>query len=57
MVALDITPVPYYAEPTEETPWVSGTHDDRWSYVYKFATLTIVGWNIPLVLGHRLVKE
>lgn len=55
-VALDITSLPYLATP-ESVPWVSGTIDDRWPYEYKFATLSIVGRNVPLLLAVEPVVE
>ncbi|RXK47834.1 transposase [Halorientalis pallida] len=52
--AIDITTVPYYGD-VEEMPMVSGlTPDDR---AFKFATLSIVGQNIPLILAVEPVRE
>ena len=54
-VALDITTVPYYGD-VEGMPMVSGTKDGE-RRAFKFATLSIVGWNIPLVLAVEPVRE
>ncbi len=54
-VAIDITTVPYYGD-VEAMPMVSGT-PDRDRRALKFATLSIVGWNIPLVLAVEPVRE
>ena len=54
-VAIDITAIPYYGD-TEEMPMVSGTKD-RDSRAFKFATLSIIGQNIPLVLAVEPVRE
>ena len=52
--AIDITTVPYYGD-VEEMPMVSGlNHEER---AFKFATLSIVGLNIPLVLAVEPVRE
>ncbi|WP_136718344.1 transposase [Halorientalis salina] len=52
--ALDITTMPYYGD-VEGMPMVSGlTPEDR---AFKFATLSIVGLNIPLVLAVEPVRE
>lgn len=52
--AIDITTVPYYGD-VEGMPMVSGlTPEDR---AFKFATLSIVGRNIPLVLAVEPVRE
>lgn len=53
--AIDITTVPYYGD-VEEMPMVSGTKDGE-GRAFKFATLSIVGWNIPLVLAVEPVRE
>lgn len=53
--AIDITTVPYYGD-VEEMPMVSGTKDGD-GRAFKFATLSIVGWNIPLVLAVEPVRE
>lgn len=47
--AIDITTIPYYGE-VEAMPMVSGTkgEEDR---TFKFATRSIVGENIPMVLA------
>lgn len=47
--AIDIATVPYYGE-VEEMPMVSGTKD-RKGRAFKFATISIIGQNIPLVLA------
>ncbi|WP_248898359.1 transposase [Haloplanus halobius] len=54
-VAIDITTIPYYGD-VEEMPMVSGTKDGE-GRAFKFATLSIVGWNIPLVLAVEPVRE
>ncbi|WP_136718622.1 transposase [Halorientalis salina] len=52
--AIDITTVPYYGD-VEGMPMVSGlSSEDR---AFKFATLSIVGRNIPLVLAVEPVRE
>ncbi|ELY61842.1 hypothetical protein C492_09055 [Natronococcus jeotgali DSM 18795] len=53
--AIDITTVPYYGD-VEEMPMVSGTKD-REGRAFKFATLSIIGQNIPLVLAVEPVRE
>lgn len=53
--AIDITTVPYYGE-VEDMPMVSGTKEgDR--RAFKFATLSIVGQNIPLILAVEPIRE
>lgn len=53
-VAIDTTTIPYYGT-VEDMPMVSGTkHEYRG---YKFATLTLVGRNVPLVLAVEPVME
>jgi len=47
--AIDIRTVPYYGE-VEEMPMVSGTKD-REGRASKFATVSIIDRNIPLVLA------
>ena len=52
--AIDITTVPYYGD-VEGMEMVSGLNqEDR---AFKFATLSIVGQNIPLVLAVKPVRE
>ncbi|WP_248898366.1 transposase [Haloplanus halobius] len=53
--AIDITTIPYYGD-TDEMPMVSGTKD-RDGRAFKFATLSIIGRNIPLVLAVEPVRE
>ena len=53
--AIDITTIPYYGG-VEEIPMVSGTKD-RDGRAFKFATLSIIGQNIPLVLAVEPVRE
>ncbi|PSP98204.1 transposase, partial [Halobacteriales archaeon QS_4_70_19] len=53
--AIDITTIPYYGD-VEEMPMVSGTKD-RDGHAFKFATLSIIGRNIPLVLAVEPVRE
>ncbi|WP_158059252.1 transposase [Halorussus halophilus] len=54
-VAIDITTVPYYGN-VEGMSMVSGTKDGD-GRAFKFATLSIVGQNIPLVLAVEPVRE
>ncbi|WP_254280652.1 transposase [Haloarcula marina] len=53
--AIDITTVPYYGE-VEGMSMVSGTKESD-GRAYKFATLSIIGQNIPLVLAIEPVRE
>jgi hypothetical protein len=53
--AIDITTIPYYGD-VEEMPMVSGTKDGE-GRAFKFATLSIIGRNIPLVLAVEPVCE
>ncbi|WP_423746727.1 transposase [Haladaptatus sp. SPP-AMP-3] len=53
--AIDITTIPYYGD-VEEMPMVSGTKDGE-GRAFKFATLSIIGRNIPFVLAVELVRE
>jgi len=53
--AIEITTIPYYGD-VEEMPMVSGTKDGE-GRAFKFATLSIVGRNIPLVLAVEPVRE
>jgi hypothetical protein len=53
-VAIDVTTVPYYGD-TEDMPMVSGlTTEDR---ADKFATPSILGYNVPLVLAVEPIRE
>jgi hypothetical protein len=52
--AIDITTVPYYGD-VDGMPMVSGL--DQENRAFKFATLSIVGLNIPLVLAIEPVRE
>ena len=52
--AIDITTVPYYGD-VDEMPMVSGLSQEE--RAFKFATLSIVGLNIPLVLAVEPVRE
>nr|WP_238717537.1 transposase [Natronorubrum halophilum] len=54
-VAIDITTLQYYGD-VEGMGMVSGTKDSD-KRAFKFATLSIVGWNIPLVLAVEPVRE
>ncbi|SEL78500.1 transposase [Haloferax larsenii] len=54
-VALDITTVPYFGN-VEGMSMVSGTKDSD-GHAFKFATLSIVGQNVPLVLAVEPVRE
>ena len=52
--AIDITTVPYYGD-VEGMAMVSGlNHEER---AFKFATLSIVGLNIPLILAVEPIRE
>jgi hypothetical protein len=53
--AIDITTVPYYGD-VEGMPMVSGMKGEE-ERAFKFATLSIVGENIPLVLAVEPVRE
>ena len=53
--AIDITTIPYYGD-VEGMPMVSGTKDQD-CRAFKFATLSIIGQNIPLVLGVEPIRE
>jgi len=52
--AIDITTVPYYGD-VDGMPMVSGL--DQENRAFKFATLSIVGLNIPLVLAVEPIRE
>jgi hypothetical protein len=52
--AIDITTIPYYGD-VDEMPMVSGLSQEE--RAFKFATLSIVGLNIPLVLAVEPVRE
>ncbi|CQR53042.1 MULTISPECIES: transposase [Haloferax] len=54
-VAIDITTIRYFGN-IEGMPMVSGTKDGE-GRAFKFATLSIVGWNIPLILAVEPVRE
>jgi len=53
--AIDITTIPYYGD-VEGMSMVSGTKEQE-RRAFKFATLSIVGQNIPLVLGVEPIRE
>ena len=53
-VAIDITTVPYYGD-TEGMEMVSGIEGDE--RAFKFATLSVVGYNVPLILAVEPVRE
>jgi len=53
--AIDITTIPYYGD-VEGMSMVSGTKDTD-VRAFKFATLSIIGHNIPLVLGVEPIRE
>jgi len=53
--AIDITTIPYYGD-VEGMAMVSGTKDHE-SRAFKFATISIVGRNIPLILGIEPIRE
>jgi len=52
--AIDITTVPYYGD-VEGMPMVSGLNSEE--RAFGFATLSIIGQNIPLVLAVEPVRE
>jgi len=52
--AIDITTIPYYGD-VDGMPMVSGL--DQENRAFKFATLSIVGLNIPLVLAVEPIRE
>ena len=54
-VAIDITTIRYFGN-VEGMPMVSGTRDGE-GRVFKFATLSIIGWNVPLILAVEPVRE
>lgn len=54
-VAIDITTIRYFGS-VEGMPMVSGTKDSE-GRAFKFATLSIVGCNIPLILAVEPVRE
>ncbi len=54
-VAIDITTIPYYGD-VSEMGMVSGAKDGE-GKVFKFATLSIVGQNIPIILAVEPVRE
>lgn len=54
-VAIDITTIRYFGN-VEGMSMVSGTKDGE-GRAFKFATLSIVGWNIPLILAVEPVPE
>jgi len=53
--AIDITTIPYYGE-VGGMPMVSGMQGEE-KRAFKFATLSIVGENIPLVLAVEPIRE
>ena len=53
--AIDITTIPYYGD-VEGMPMVSGMQGEEMR-AFKFATLSIVGENIPLVLAVEPIRE
>lgn len=53
--AIDITTIPYYGD-LEGISMISGTKDKE-VRAFKFATLSIIGQNIPLVLGVEPIWE
>jgi len=52
--AIDITTVPYYGD-VDGMPMVSGLSQEE--RAFKFATLSIVGLNIPLILAVEPIRE
>lgn len=60
VVAIDITAVPFYSKNREGMPMVSGgakIGDREYSYGHKYAVLSIVGRDVPLVLAIEPVTE
>ena len=53
--AIDITTIPYYGD-VDGMPMVSGTMNNE-ERAFKFASLSIVGRNVPLVLAVEPVRE
>jgi hypothetical protein len=53
--AIDITTIPYYGD-VDEMPMVSGVQGEE-ERAFKFATISIVGENIPLVLAVEPIRE
>lgn len=53
--AIDITTIPYYGD-VKGMPMVSGTKEDH-ERAFKFATLSIVGRNVPIILAIEPVRE
>ncbi|KOX92433.1 transposase [Haloarcula rubripromontorii] len=53
--AIDITTVPYYGD-VEGMPMVSGIGGEE-ERAFKFATLSVVGENVPLILAIEPVRE
>ncbi|WP_222913223.1 transposase [Natrinema sp. SYSU A 869] len=53
--AIDITTIPYYGD-VEGMSMVSGTKNKD-CRAFKFATISIIGQNIPLVLGVEPIRE
>ncbi|PHQ39057.1 transposase [Halorubrum persicum] len=53
--AIDITTIPYYGD-VEEMPMVSGVPGEE-ERAFKFATLSIIGENIPLILAIEPIRE
>ncbi|MDL0138545.1 transposase [Halobacterium salinarum] len=54
-VAIDITTVPYYGD-VEGMEMVSGVKGED-KRAFKFATLSVVGYNVPLILAVEPVRE
>ncbi|WP_058981060.1 transposase [Halobacterium sp. CBA1132] len=54
-VAIDITTIPYHGD-VEGMPMVSGTKEKH-ERAFKFATLSIVGRNVPIILAIEPVRE
>ncbi len=53
--AIDITTVPYYGD-VEGMSMISWTKDGK-GRAFKFATVSIIGQNVPLVLGVEPIRE
>lgn len=54
-VAIDITTVPYYGD-VDGMEMVSGIEGEE-ERAFKFATLSVVGYNVPLILAVEPIRE
>jgi hypothetical protein len=53
--AIDITTIPYYGD-VGALPIVHGVYEEE-ERPFKFATLSIIGENVPLVLAIEPIRE